>query len=62
MSQFVISRKNCGRCGQVKSLNTMNYTRPFQYQHNYYYKPHSVIGQVGSSSRANIWRKIYTKC
>ena len=62
MSQFVISRKSCGKCGGVAPLNKLNYTRPFQYQHNYYYKPHTVYGRVGSSSRPNIWRKIYNKC
>ena len=62
MSQFVISRKQCGKCGHAAALGRMAYTRPFQYQHNNYYKPHSVVGQVGSSSRANIWRKVYRKC
>ena len=61
MSLFVISRKQCGHCGQSSALNKLTYTRPFQHNNTTYYKPHTAYGNVGSSSRPNLWRKIYRK-
>lgn len=62
MSQFVISKKLCGASGHRAALTKLTYSRPFQYNDNTYYKPHTVYGGIGSSCKPNIWRKIYRKC
>ena len=63
MSFFVLSKKSCGKCGghQPNPKTFLQFTRPFTHNHNYYYKPHSQIGSVGSFGSRAIWRKQYYK-
>jgi hypothetical protein len=64
MTFFVLSQKSCGKCGGgggVQPKGFLQFTRPFTHNHNYYYKPHSQIGGVGSFGSRAIWRKQYYK-